>query len=744
MPPGTAASLAGEPAILKAESRNRFQLIVCSFRISSKVNFPVLISLVAAAGAFLLALATLLSRPRSVANWSFFVGMLACSLEQGCQVVGLDAVALQDMLFWQRLAALPLALVPVSWLVFSLTFARGNHREFLQKWRPGLILFAALPLGLALWQGQGWIRDAVWTEQAGHWVFPVTLAGKALHLTMLLTSILIITNVEWTFRAAVGTSRWRIKYAVIGVALLFGVRIYSSSQVILYSANNVQLIVLNSAALALACLLLGVWAWRSRAADVDLYPSTAALHKSLTVLLAGAYLIVVGVLAKLVSALGGSESFPLKALFILLALVGLSMLYLSDRVGQATRRFVSRHLKRPLHDYRAVWTTFTERTTAVMDRQEFARAAVKVISETFEVLSVTLWLVDSSRNHLTLAASTALEPAPVGPNHLPDEVLPELTHLFAAGAQPIDIDGCEESWCKALRSSNPVFFPKGGHRHCLPLVSRGEVLGLIILGDRVRGMLLAAEDLELLKCLGDQIAAGVCNLSLSERLLNAKEMEAFQLMSAFLVHDLKNTASALSLTLRNLPIHFENPAFREDALRTLGKSVGRINELIWRLTTLREKRELKPAPADLNQIVTTALEAAGASPEIAVVSRLQPLPAFAMDRRQVESVIVNLLLNAKEALGSRGEIRVETSRENGWALLSVADTGCGMSPEFVANSLFKPFKTTKRNGLGIGMFQVKAVVEAHGGKIAVNSHAGQGTTFRLWLPIQNSLTERSV
>ena len=243
---------------------------------------------------------------------------------------------------------------------------------------------------------------------------------------------------------------------------------------------------------------------------------------------------------------------------------------------------------------------------------------------------------------------------------------------------------------------------------------------------------------------GDQIAAGVCNLSLSERLLNAKEMEAFQLMSAFLVHDLKNTASALSLTLRNLPIHFENPAFREDALRTLGKSVGRINELIWRLTTLREKLELKPAPADLNQIVTTALEAAGASPEIAVVSRLQPLPAFAMDRRQVESVIVNLLLNAKEALGSRGEIRVETSRENGWALLSVADTGCGMSPEFVTNSLFKPFKTTKRNGLGIGMFQVKAVVEAHGGKIAVNSHAGQGTTFRLWLPIQNSLTERSV
>lgn len=724
------------------------------------MNFPVLISLVAAVGAFLLALATVLSRPRSVAHWSFFVAMLACSLERGCQAASLDAVALADMLFWQRLTALPMSLIPVSWLVFSLTFARGNQQEFLRKWMPSLVLFAALPLALALWQWRSWISNAVWTEQVGHWVFPTTLVGKVLHALMVVSAVLIITNVEWTFRAAVGTARWKIKYAVLGVALLFGVRVYSSSQVILYSANNVQLIVLNSSALALGCLLLSVWAWRSRAAEVDLYPSNAALHKSLTVLVAGAYLIVVGALAKLIATLGGDEAFPLKALLILVALVGLAMLYLSDRVAQAIRHFVSRHLKRPSHDYRAVWATLTQRTTAVVDRQEFAQVAVKVMSETFEALSVSLWLVDSSRNKLTLAGSTALEPTSAGQSALPDEILPELARLFAAGPQPIDLECTDEPWCQALRGSNPIIFSKGGHRHCLPLISRGEVLGLIVLGDRVRGMLFSTEDLELLKCLGDQIAAGVCNLSLSERLLNAKEMEAFQLMSAFLVHDLKNTASALSLTLRNLPVHFENPAFREDALRTLAKSVGRVNELIGRLTSLREKLELKLASADLNQVVATALEAAGmgesrnqkteisnqfplsafpisAFPDdITVVRQLQPLPAFPMDRRQVESVVVNLLLNAKEALGNRGVIRVETSRENGWALLVVADTGCGMTPEFLSGSLFKPFKTTKRNGLGIGMFQVKAIVEAHGGKIAAQSQPGQGTTFRVWLPIR--------
>ena len=706
--------------------------------------FPILISLVAAVGTFLLAFATLLSRPRSVAHWSFLVGMMACSLERACQVASLNAVSQDDMLLWQRLAALPLSLIPVSWIVFSLTFARGNYREFLRKWMPGVILFTILPVGLALAEWRSLIIDAVWTEQIGHWVFPVSFAGKAFHALLVISAVLVITNVEWTFRAAVGTSRWKIKYAVLGVALLFGVRIYSSSQVILYSTNNVQLIVLNSAALALACVLLGVWVWRSRLADVDLYPSAAALHKSFTVLLAGTYLMVVGALAKLVSALGGDESFPLTALFILVALVGLGILFLSDRVGQTIRYFINRHLKRPSHDYRGVWTTLTQRTTAVVDRQAFARAAVKVISETFEALSVSLWLADSSRGKLILAASTALETASTGQDALPDEIMPELARVFATGPQPVDIDRSNESWCQPLHGSNPIFFPKGGHRYCLPLISRGEVLGLIVLGDRVRGMPFSAEDLELLKCLGDQIAAGVCNLSLSERLISAREMEAFQLMSAFLVHDLKNTASALSLTLRNLPVHFENPAFREDALRTLSKSVGRVNELIGRLTTLREKLELKPASADLNQVVVAALKTAGETPDITVVRQLQPLPCFSMDRRQVESVILNLLLNAREALGGHGEIRLETRQENGWALLVVTDTGCGMAPEFLADSLFKPFKTTKRNGLGVGMFQVKAIVEAHGGKITAESQLGQGTTFRVWLPIQNASAQKNV
>jgi putative PEP-CTERM system histidine kinase len=286
-----------------------------------------------------------------------------------------------------------------------------------------------------------------------------------------------------------------------------------------------------------------------------------------------------------------------------------------------------------------------------------------------------------------------------------------------------------------LRGSNPVQFPKGGHRFAIPLVSSGELVGLLVLGDRVGGAAFLAEDLDLLKCLADQIAAGLRDRLLSEKLVRAKEMEAFQNMSAFLVHDLKNTASSLSLTLRNLPAHFDNPEFRQDALRALSKSVERVNELISRFTTLRRTVELHRDPADLNTVVASALRAIGPNPGINVRQSCQPLPHLLMDARQIESAIVNLVLNAREAIVNQGDIRIETSRQNGEAILAISDDGCGMSPEFVSNSLFQPFKTSKKNGLGIGMFQTKAIIEAHGGRIAVQSEPEKGTTFRVWLPI---------
>jgi signal transduction histidine kinase len=193
--------------------------------------------------------------------------------------------------------------------------------------------------------------------------------------------------------------------------------------------------------------------------------------------------------------------------------------------------------------------------------------------------------------------------------------------------------------------------------------------------------------------------------------------------------------------LQNLPVHFDDPAFRKDALRGIGETVNRINQLVGRVGILRHKLELNPVEFDFNLLVTEALESLNDIGGVEVVKELHPLPDLRADREQLQSVVTNLLLNARDAIGSKGQVTVRTDHLDGWATLLVGDNGCGMSPGFLKDSLFRPFQTTKKKGLGIGMFQSKMIVEAHQGNIQVKSELGVGTTFRIMLPLKLEANE---
>ena len=264
----------------------------------------------------------------------------------------------------------------------------------------------------------------------------------------------------------------------------------------------------------------------------------------------------------------------------------------------------------------------------------------------------------------------------------------------------------------------------------------GEVLGLMTLGDRVGGAAFLHQDMDLLKCVGDQVAASLRNLQLSGKLMQVKEMEAFQTMSTFFVHDLKNTASTLGLMLKNLPVHFNDPAFREDALRGVSKTVNHINSLISRLSLLRHGLEVKRVEADLNEIVEKSLASHKGALDAEVIKEFRSVPKMMLDPEQLMKVITNLIINSLEAVPKQGgQLRIQTGQINSWGVLSVSDNGCGMTPEFLNRSLFRPFQTTKKAGLGIGMFQSKMIIEAHGGRVEVESEPNVGTTFRVLLPI---------
>jgi putative PEP-CTERM system histidine kinase len=360
-----------------------------------------------------------------------------------------------------------------------------------------------------------------------------------------------------------------------------------------------------------------------------------------------------------------------------------------------------------------------------------------LVSETFNVLSVTVFLFDQEKQRLSFGASTSLS------EDVANKILQtkgvDLSSISEAqiNCDPLDLDHPKQSWVVSLKNLNPDHFEKGGSRVCVPLVAAGRFLGLITLTDRVSAVEFSAEDFDLLKCVGAQTAASLLNIQLAESLLRSKELEAFQTMSTFFVHDLKNTALMLSLMLQNLPVHFANPDFREDSLRSISKTVTRINELISRLSLLREGLKIAPKDADLNALVSNSLSNLRNLPGVDLSENLEPLPTICIDSDQIQKVLTNLVLNARDAVGENGQIRVATKRANDWAVLQVTDNGCGISPEFLGQSLFRPFQTTKKKGIGIGMYQSKMIIEAHSGRIEVESEVGKGTTFRVLLPISS-------
>lgn len=680
-------------------------------------------------------LAAVLLRPRAAVSWFFFGGMLLLAAERLLDRKALEADSAAAVQHWLHRAMWVNSLLPAFWLGFSLIYARGNAGEFVRRWKWMLIVAIVVPPALMLGAAGPMLEYSAGENGNAIRFLP---AGKVWLMLVLVLTLGVLINLEKTFRAAVGMTRWRIKYTFLGMAMIFGVKIYILSQNLLFSTYDPALSRLATLGVILGCGMIALGHFRSGFGEIDLYPSRAILQGSLTIILAGGYFLIVGLLAQVVAMLGGIASFPAQALVVLLGLVGLTVLLLSDRFRTSLQRFVSRHFKRAEHDFRKIWTEFTKRTSSVLDEAMLGKNAAELISGNFHVLGVTVFRAAADPAVLTCLSSTEKQRAQTQIN-FETGWMAELR----AKAQPFNLENEESAWAQALRASCPTQFDHGGDRLVIPLVASEQLVGLVVLADRVNGVKYSHEETDLLACIGDQLAAAILNCSLTEKVLQAKELEAFQTISTFFVHDLKNAANSLNLTLQNLPIHFDDPEFRVDAVKSVGRAVERINQMILKLSGLRHELQLRRLPCRLDLLCAEVLD--GLDSEMRnggkIQRDLQVVPELGLDREAMHSIVTNLVVNAREAMDNGGNINVATALGNGKLVLTVADEGSGMSPDFVKNQLFRPFHSTKTKGLGIGMFQCKKIVEAHQGSISVESVPGKGTRFTIQFPTSLSTPE---
>jgi len=698
------------------------------------MTFNLILSCVAALLCGGLAIFVFLRDRRSFVHQAFAAGMIVFAAEAALNGISLRASWPEEVARWQSWRFIAAAFVPACWLLFSLSFGRVGYKEILSKWKWYIIVISAVPIIVATFFSDSFFKGLPVPDEFSYWLIPLGWPGYLFHFFLLLSIVLILMNLERTLRNSTGSIRWQIKFMILGLGGIFAVRIYTLSQALLYRSAEMSLEVLNAAAIIL-CGFLIIWSlFRLRLLIVDIYLSPSFIYNSITVLVVGIYLIVVGVLAKLISYLKISQPYLIEALFVFLGLFGLTVILLSGRLRELIKRFVSLHFKRPKYDYRTVWTSFTHRTASLLGIQEICSAVTKMVSDTFGVPCVAIWLPDETQENLILGGSTVFSGGEITPSMMDRKAKAEFIRAMRGQEAVVDFEKSGKDWVEDLKKSHFEYFRDARIRYGVSLLSGNEFLGIMTLNEKLTKEEFSLEDFDLLKTIADQVAVTLLKIKMTHRLGQAKEMEAFQTMSAFFVHDLKNLASKLSLTMQNLPVHFDNPEFRSDALRAISESVTKINTLCGGLSLLRQRIVLQPVETDLNELVITTLNALNGC-KASMTQDLEPLPKCLLDSEQIQKVLTNLVLNANEAAGGGGEVRVTTSQIGSWIILSVCDNGCGMSKEFIEKSLFHPFKTTKKHGMGIGLFHSKMIVQAHEGRIEVESEEGKGSTFRVLLPL---------
>jgi putative PEP-CTERM system histidine kinase len=419
--------------------------------------------------------------------------------------------------------------------------------------------------------------------------------------------------------------------------------------------------------------------------------------------------------------MGIPEAALLGTMIVFVAVMGLAALALSESLRWRFRRYISTHFYAEKYDYRQQWRTFTAGLTERITLDGLATQLLRSVIETIGARRAALYLADETDGALRLHTVLNSGPLPKTLEATPDDFL-------ARQKAP------EARMVADLGNGRAEALLAGGLILAVPLRTQGGLMGVLLVGAERTGAPYTQEDLDLLTTLGEQAASAIATVQLSERLAQSRAFEGFNRLSSFIIHDVKNSVSALSLLTQNARQRFDDPEFRVDALRTLTRTVERMQKLVGRLSSRQAATELLFESVPLDELARDTVASLPMGPTLRLVLALEPAPSVRADTDAVQRVIQNLIANAAEAMDSVGTITLRVHAQEGMVACAVADTGCGMSDEFIRTSLFVPFQTTKKGGWGIGLYQAREIMTAHGGRIEISSREGHGTTVTLLFP----------
>lgn len=476
--------------------------------------------------------------------------------------------------------------------------------------------------------------------------------------------------------------------------------------------------------------------FNSRSPDLEFRPSRAVTFRFLSLLVIGIYLGLMLGLARWLDMLTGDLARMTQVGLIITA-SALALIWLpSDRLRGWLRVTAIKHLFKHRYDYRNEWIRFTDTIgTTGFDNISLQERTVKALADITDSPSGIL-LVPDEDGSFELAAnwrwSNVEVPARAAPASLGvilesseliiafDEVRDGVDHRGEQAAVPDWMRNDQRAWA------------------AVPLLHFDRLVGLVILSRPLIERRLDWEDFDLLSVVGRQLASYLAEQAGQAALLEAGRFDEFNRRMAFVMHDIKNLSSQMSLLLRNAEKHADKPEFRKDMLVTLRSSADKLNTLLARLGRYGPPGTEKARQFDLAETARQAVERLGKVHPVAVL-RTEPV-AVEGNPDALDQALVHLIQNAIDASDANSSVMLEVYSDGVTGKATVIDNGRGMSPQFLRNGLFKPFVSSKPGGFGIGAFEARELIRSMGGRLDVESREGLGTRFTVSLPLKSATT----
>jgi putative PEP-CTERM system histidine kinase len=595
------------------------------------------------------------------------------------------------------------------WLALLLILASGGRR--LRIWLAGvaLALLTGLAMPLAVGPASGWEGAAT--------------AGIVIRLALAVLGMLLVEHV---YRGAQQGARWGIKFACLGVGALFAYDFYLYSDALLFRRVHPELWAARGIVNALSAPLLAMAAARNPVWTPGLLLSRQIMFRSAALLGSALYLLAMAASAWYLRYVGGAWGTLMQLACLGGAALLLVAVLFSGTMRARLKIFISKHFYQGRYDYRQEWQHFTR--ALAEDAGGLSERAIQAVAGLVESPAGMLWL---RRDDGRYRPETGWNMAPPSLEEAADSAL---CQFLMARSWVIELPEWRSHPARYGGLALPAWLATRPDLWLVvPLMLERSLFGFICLAPPRTALQLNWEVRDVLKIAGTQAASYLAHRASADSLAVARQFESFNRMSTFIVHDLKNLVSQLSLLLVNAEKHKANPAFQDDMLETLSHSLGKMKHLLLKLR--RDDTPDVAAPLSLDQLLARAVQArAGCEPRPSLELRAAGLTVLANWQR-LERVIGHLIQNAVEATPRGGSIAVRLRRSGAAAVVELSDTGHGMSEQFVRERLFKPFESTKTAGMGIGVFESREYLREVGGQLEVVSAPSQGTTFRLTLPL---------